>query len=85
MTNEVQPSPRPRVLVIIPAFNEQDSVVDVAKGVMANGYDYIVVNDGSSDSTLELCRANGIQVLNLSHNLGIGGAVQAGAFVRERV
>ena len=46
--------------------------------VRAAGYDYVVVNDGSSDRTLAVCRANGINVLDLPQNLGIGGAVQAG-------
>ena len=69
---------RPRVLVIIPAYNEQESIVDVVRSVVAAGYDYIVVNDGSSDATLSICRENGISVLNLPQNLGIGGAVQAG-------
>ncbi|MEG0050342.1 MAG: glycosyltransferase family 2 protein, partial [Clostridia bacterium] len=42
------------------------------------GYDYLVVNDGSTDATLQLCQDHNINVLNLSENLGIGGAIQAG-------
>lgn len=38
----------------------------------------IVINDCSKDNTLELCRENGIPVLDLPVNLGIGGAVQTG-------
>ena len=41
-------------------------------------YDYIVVNDGSSDTTRDICRERGYQYLNLTINLGIGGAVQTG-------
>lgn len=67
-----------KVLVIIPAFNEQESIVDVVHGVMATGYDYVVVNDGSTDATYALCVENGFNVLNLPQNLGIGGAVQTG-------
>lgn len=47
-------------------------------GVMATGYDYVVVNDGSTDATCALCVENGFNVLNLPQNLGIGGAVQTG-------
>lgn len=84
MIDEVQPAPDSRVLVIIPAYNEQDSILDVVASVKSAGYDYIVVNDGSSDATLEICRMHGIRVLNLPNNLGIGGAVQAGhMFARE--
>lgn len=69
---------RSDVLVIIPAYNEQETIVDVVRGVSSFGYDYVVVNDGSTDDTLEACKKNGINVLDLSQNLGIGGAVQAG-------
>lgn len=67
-----------KILVVIPAYNEEDSILNVAKGVSANGYDCIVVNDGSSDSTARICSENSIPLLNLSVNLGIGGAVQTG-------
>lgn len=68
----------PRVLVIVPAYNEQDCIVETVKRIKETGYDYVVVNDGSKDNTLKLCRENGINVLDLPQNLGIGGAVQAG-------
>ena len=65
-------------MVIIPAYNEADNIVDTVNSVIASGFDYVVVNDGSLDSTLEKCRDNGFNVLDLPQNLGIGGAVQAG-------
>ncbi|MBU5406202.1 glycosyltransferase family 2 protein [Paraeggerthella hongkongensis] len=67
-----------KVLVIIPAYNEQESIVAAVSSVVGTGYDYLVVNDGSRDATLDICRSSGFNVLNLSENLGIGGAVQAG-------
>ena len=67
-----------KVLVIIPAYNEQESIVAAVSSVVEVGYDYLVVNDGSCDATLDICRSHGFNVLNLSENLGIGGAVQAG-------
>lgn len=67
-----------RVLIIIPAYNEVDSIVRVVEEIKASGYDYLVVNDGSSDNTASLCQSNGFEILNLRENLGIGGAVQAG-------
>ena len=63
-----------RTLVVIPAYNEQDSIKATVESVIAAGFDYVVVNDGSTDSTLEICRCNGFNVLDLEQNLGIGGA-----------
>lgn len=68
----------PRVLIIIPAYNEDESILKVAHAVHDAGYDFVIVNDGSTDLTLEACRSNDIPVLDLSVNLGIGGAVQTG-------
>lgn len=67
-------------LVIIPAFNESESIVNTVHNIQKNApdYDIIVINDCSKDNTLELCHENGIPVLDLPVNLGIGGAVQTG-------
>lgn len=73
-----------RVLVIIPAYNEAASILDTVRSVESAGYDYVVVNDGSTDDTLAVCHANGLNVLNLPQNLGIGGAVQAGHKYAQR-
>lgn len=67
-----------RVLVIIPAYNESEAILDTVNDVIAMGFDYVVVNDGSTDATLDICRSNHVNALNLPQNLGIGGAVQAG-------
>lgn len=74
----------PRVLVVIPAYNEADNIVATVGMVTAQGYDYVVVNDGSTDNTLQICRENGLNVLDLPQNLGIGGAVQAGHKYAQR-
>lgn len=67
-------------LVIIPAFNEGESIVSTVADIhkYAPDYDVIVINDCSKDDTLEKCISNEIPVLNLPINLGIGGAVQTG-------
>ena len=44
----------------------------------APGFDYVIINDCSTDNTLEMCRHHGFHYLNLPVNLGIGGAVQTG-------
>lgn len=67
-----------KVLVVIPAYNEKDNIKNVVNSIIDRGYDYVVVNDGSSDNTAEICEENNFNYLNLKENLGIGGAVQAG-------
>lgn len=71
---------RVKILLIIPAYNEADNIGRVVENLIRNfpQYDYVIVNDGSSDGTGELCMEKGYQVLNLPINLGIGGAVQTG-------
>lgn len=75
---------KPRVLVVIPAYNERENIVATVEHVVAAGFDYVVINDGSRDDTLAVCRDHGIRVLDLPQNLGIGGAVQAGHKFAQR-
>lgn len=69
-----------KLLVIIPAYNEEESILKTVQDLNAAcpQYDYLVVNDGSADRTAEVCRENGLRLLNLPVNLGLSGAVQAG-------
>lgn len=67
-------------LVIIPAYNESASIVKTVQDIKdhAPDFDYVVINDCSTDNTLQICEENDIHCLKLPVNLGIGGAVQAG-------
>lgn len=67
-------------LVIIPAYNESGSILKAVRDIRAHapGFDYVVINDCSTDDTLEVCRKHDLNYVNLSVNLGIGGAVQTG-------
>ena len=67
-------------LVIIPAYNEEKSILNTVADIKKNApdFDYIIINDCSQDKTLQLCKDAGIPVINLPINLGIGGAVQTG-------
>lgn len=71
---------RARVLVIIPAYNEEESILGVVDDLDRNApdVDYIVVNDGSTDRTRDILAENAIPHIDLIRNLGIGGAVQTG-------
>src|SRR6267143_121513 len=72
--------PEPKVLVVIPAFNEEESIEGVVREVQScqPKFDILVVNDASTDKTASLAKSLGVRVANLPFNLGIGGAVQTG-------
>ncbi len=78
MNNQRPTSKKSDVLVIVPAYNESESIGAVVAALEALPYDYIVINDGSTDSTGELLDAMGAPHVDLCRNLGIGGAVQTG-------
>ncbi len=69
-----------KCLIIIPAYNEAGNIEKLINNLTDNypQYDYIIINDGSTDNTKEICVRNRYQVLNLPVNVGIGGAVQTG-------
>lgn len=69
-----------KVLLIIPAYNEEENIEKVVNNLIQNypQYDYVVVNDGSRDHTEEICIRNHYNLISLPINLGIGGAVQTG-------
>lgn len=67
-----------KVLIIIPAFNEEGNLGELINVVRSYGHDVIVINDCSTDNTLEVCKRHSINHIDLPNNLGIGGAVQTG-------
>lgn len=74
----------PRILLIIPAYNEEEGILEVVTKVeeyrKKSPYqlDYIVINDGSTDNEEIVLLENDIHHVELVNNLGIGGAVQTG-------
>ena len=76
--------PKKRVLLIIPAYNEEQNIEATIRQITAYPQqeryvlDYIVIDDGSTDRTGEICRQNRYPCVHLVQNLGIGGAVQTG-------
>ena len=69
-----------KILVIIPAHNEEDNIAHTIKEIKekASYVDILVVNDGSIDRTSEIAANNGVTVANQPFNMGIGAAVQTG-------
>lgn len=68
------------VLLIIPSFNEEKNIGQVVGELERDfpQFDYLVVNDGSTDGTARICREKGYHMLNLPVNLGLAGCFQAG-------
>lgn len=77
-----------KILVIVPAYNEEDSILSTITDLKNRHpqIDVVVVNDASKDNTKNILKNNYIPYLDLPVNLGIGGGVQAGymyAFFNE--
>lgn len=69
-----------QILIIIPAYNEQENIERVVDNLVENypQYDYLVINDCSKDQTEQILTRRGYRHLSLPVNLGIGGGVQTG-------
>ena len=69
-----------KALIIIPAYNEAESLRGVIERLRSTcpQYDYIIVNDGSTDETKELCEKNGYNVINHTVNKGLAEAMRTG-------
>lgn len=69
-----------KVLIIIPAYNEAENICKVVDNIVRNfpQYDYVVINDASTDSMGEILQKKSYCYLDQPINLGIGGTVQNG-------
>lgn len=68
------------VLVVVPAYNEEESIVATVKELTAvvPELDYLIVNDGSRDGTRRICMEHGYRMLDLPANVGLTYGFQAG-------
>lgn len=69
-----------KTLVVVPAYNEALNIEKTVNDILQNApdVDYVVVNDGSKDNTLEVLEKNGFNYIDSICNLGLFGAVQTG-------
>ena len=74
-----------KILIIIPAFNGEDSLSYVIENIIYNfpQYDYIIINDGSTDSTKSLCKEKGYECINLPVNLGLEMRLEQVCFMQN--
>jgi glycosyltransferase involved in cell wall biosynthesis len=64
-----------KVIVGIPAFNEQDRIAEVVRGALQHAATVVVVDDGSRDLTARNALNAGATVIRHEHNAGKGAAV----------
>lgn len=67
-------------MIVIPAYNEESNIVRVVEDIKRTcpDFDFVVVNDGSTDNTATVCRQKGYPLIDLTVNLGLSDAVGAG-------
>lgn len=68
------------LLIMIPAYNEAENIEKLIDNLIENypQYDYVVINDGSSDDTRKICSRRGYNMLDLPVNCGLTGAIKSG-------
>ena len=69
--------PQPSVAVVIPAFNEEDTVAEVVQVALTLTGDVVVASDGSADNTVGAAQKAGAKVVDLQPNGGKGPALKA--------
>lgn len=69
-----------KCIIVIPAYNEAENIEKVVDNIIKNypEYDYVVVNDGSTDATRKVCKERGYNLLDLPANVGLAGAIKSG-------
>lgn len=69
-----------KLLIMIPAYNEAENIERVVENLVQNcpQYDYVVINDGSTDDTRKVCARKGYNLLDLPVNTGLSGAIKSG-------
>ena len=65
-------------IVVIPTYNEVESIGILLDALKLLPVDILVIDDGSPDGTAELCRARGVEVISRSGKLGLGSAYRSG-------
>ncbi len=69
-----------KVLIIIPAYNEAECIETVVDNLIENypQYDYVIINDGSTDDTRKVCAKRKFNFMDLPVNTGLSGAIKSG-------
>lgn len=76
-----------KILIIIPAFNEEGSIMDIIENIDSfyPSADKLVINDSSTDNTRNILKQNSVAFLDLPVNLGIGGGFRQDIYMRMKI
>ena len=66
------------LLLVVPAFNEEESIAATIEILRSQPYDFVIINDGSADRTAEIAKEKAALVIDLPFNQGLAGAFLAG-------
>ena len=72
-----------KTLIVIPAFNEEKNLPSLIKEIKKYGFEYLIINDSSTDGTSGLAKASNFNILNLPINMGLDGVTRIG-FMYEK-
>ena len=84
MEYEITAEDKDATYVVLPAYNEATRIQPVIEDIAAKGYNMVIVNDGSTDNTLDVILESKrkypdqIHVFSLMINRGVGIATQTG-------
>lgn len=68
-----------KIVIVVPAFNEERKIAEVINGLKANGYkNIVIVNDASTDNTAQVVKSKNVEILSHAVNRGLGGALGTG-------
>lgn len=67
-----------KTLIIIPAYNERENIKALVETIKSYNYDYLLINDKSSDDTSLIAHNNNYNILDLSINVGLAGVTKVG-------
>ena len=67
-----------KVFVIVPAYNETEIIASTVRPLLDNGYDVVVIDDGSKTDIEKYLKGTGVHFLRHDINLGQGAALQTG-------
>lgn len=77
VNNEIHTNTK-RVLVVVPCYNEGLNIENVVESLIKLNYEYIIIDDGSTDNTETIINEKEYRHIRLDNNLGIGGCMQTG-------
>jgi len=68
-----------KIAILVPCFNEEDTISEVGSDLRKSNYPYLIINDGSTDRTSKLLDINNLNHIDYYPNRGKGNAIKFGA------